>query len=347
MIASRVVAADKTAMLEPSLVPRHGGALRSASERYGIAPSDWLDLSTGINPHPYPLADLPASDFHRLPDPADLDALIDAARLHYRAPDAAVLAAVPGSDLALRLLPLVAPGGDVAIVGPTYSGHAEAWRSAGRKVSEAASLTEASGSAGIVVLVNPNNPDGRRVEPEELLRCAEERGRRGGMLVVDEAFGEVAPELSVIPHCAGKPILVLRSFGKFYGLAGSRLGFVVGPAEPVERLRSLVGDWPLSGSAIRLGRQALADSAWQAMTRQRLRAARTRLEALLKEAGLEIEGGTDLFVLARATEAVAVHEELARQGIWTRIFADQPDRIRFGLPPDDGFERLSRALRQA
>lgn len=331
-------------MLDLSLAPRHGGALVSASERYGVALGDWLDLSTGINPHPYPLPKFADADFHRLPEPAALDDLVATARAAYGAGAGLMMAPVPGSDLALRLLPLLGPAGDVAIVAPTYSGHAEAWRSMGRAVHDAASLEEGVARASLVVIVNPNNPDGRSVAPEILLDAAERLAKRGGLLIVDEAFADIAPALSVIPHLRKQPILVLRSFGKFYGLAGLRLGFVVGAGETVGRLKALVGDWPVSGPAITLGRKALADSDWQSATRERLHEARMRLTALLTAAGLEIEGGTDLFVLLRTPSAIAIHEALARRGIWTRIFADQPGRIRIGLPPDEEFGRLTIAL---
>lgn len=332
-------------MLDHPLVPRHGGALRDAAARHGVALEHWLDLSTGINPHPYPLPDLPAADFHRLPDPAALAELLAVARKSYGVPARAGIAAVPGSDLALRLLPLLSPSGDVAIVGPTYAGHAEAWRRAGRDVHLTASLDEAAERASIVVVVNPNNPDGRSDAPTELARIAKTLAARGGLLVVDEAFGDIAPAFSVVPQLGELPILVLRSFGKFYGLAGLRLGFVVGAATRIEQISELVGDWPVSGPALALGRRALSDSAWQSATRRRLAAARSRLEALLSGAGLTIEGGTDLFVLVRTSEAIQIHERLAREGVWTRIFADQPNRIRIGLPPDDDFDRLATLLR--
>ena len=333
-------------MLDLSLAPRHGGALVSASARYGVPLADWLDLSTGINPHPYPLPEFLPADLCRLPDPAALAALVATARASYGAGANLTIAPVPGSDLALRLLPLLAPAGDIAVVAPTYSGHAEAWRSAGRRVLEVNSVEEGVERADIVVLVNPNNPDGRTVAPKFLLEMAVRLDSRGGLLVVDEAFGDIAPALSVIPHLHEQPILVLRSFGKFYGLAGLRLGFVLGAGALVERLKAVVGDWPLSGPAIRIGRKALADEGWQSATRHRLQVDRARLGALLGDAGLEVEGGTDLFVLVRTRSATTLHEALAQQGIWTRVFADQPDRIRIGLPPDAGFGRLQTALRQ-
>lgn len=331
-------------MLELALAPRHGGALAAASERYGVAVADWLDLSTGINPHPYPVPAFAPADFHRLPDPAGLVALVDIARGGYGVPKASAVAAVPGSDFALRLLPLLCPAGDVAVLSPTYSGHAEAWRLAGRTVSGVASLEEGARHATIVVVVNPNNPDGRTFEPDALVSTARNLAARGGVLIVDEAFGDVAPALGVLPQSAGERIVVLRSFGKFYGLAGLRLGFVIGPDDIVGRLNALVGDWPVSGPAITLGCQALQDAAWQGETRIRLRAARLRLESLFRQSELEVVGGTDLFVLVDTPQAIAVHESLARQGIWTRIFADQPGRIRFGLPDEIGFTRLEKAL---
>ena len=232
----------------------------------------------------------------------------------------------------------------MTVLGPTYSGHVEAWRDAGRDVSVAPSPADLSPDCRIVVLVNPNNPDGRRVAPGELVDLAGRLAAVGGLLVVDEAFADLEPEGSVLPRLGDEPIVVLRSFGKFYGLAGLRLGFALGHADVVARLGRLVGDWPVSGTAIRLGRQALADTDWQAETRARLRRGRERLAGLLAASGLGIAGGTDLFQLAVAADAVGLHEALARQGVWTRIFADQPGRVRFGLPADDQFDRLAAAL---
>ncbi|MBN9025591.1 MAG: threonine-phosphate decarboxylase [Rhizobiales bacterium] len=331
-------------MLDPDLAPRHGGALAAASQRYGVAVGEWLDLSTGINPHPYPVPAFPPADFHRLPDPAGLGTLVDVARGAYGVPPASAIAAVPGSDFALRLLPLLCPAGDVAILSPTYSGHAEAWRLAGRTVSAVASLEDGSRRAPIVVVVNPNNPDGRIVEADALVATARTLAARGGVLIVDEAFGDVDPAPGVLPRSAGERIVVLRSFGKFYGLAGLRLDFVVGPDDIVGLLQALVGDWPVSGPAITLGCRALLDTAWQAQTRIRLRATRLRLENCLRASGLDVVGGTDLFVLVDTPRAVPLHEALARQGIWTRIFSDQPGRIRFGVPDEIGLARLEKAL---
>ena len=329
-------------MAAPDDMPRHGGALAAAAARYVIAAGDWLDLSTGINPAPYPLPALDAADFTRLPDPAALAGLIDAARRAYGVAETAAVVPLPGSDLGLRLLPLLRRAGHVAVLSPTYSGHAEAWRGAGHAVAPVTTLAEAEG-ADVVVLANPNNPDGRRYASEAIL-AALGRLPPDGLMLVDEAFADLEPAESLAPRLRDPRLVLLRSFGKFYGLAGLRLGFALGSGAAVERLAALVGDWPLSGPAISVGTRALNDRDWQVATRLRLAGLRAQLDAILERHGLEVAGGTDLFRLVRSADARALHEGLARQGIWTRIFADLPGAIRFGLPLEDGFDRLDQAL---
>ncbi|MBZ9935494.1 threonine-phosphate decarboxylase CobD [Mesorhizobium sp. BR1-1-16] len=323
--------------------PRHGGGLAAAAARYGIAIEEWLDFSTGINPLPYPVAPLELSGATRLPDPAALAGLIKTARTAYAVSAAARIVPVPGSDLGLRLLPLLVPAARVAILAPTYSGHAEAWSMAGHQAVAAASL-EAAAGADVIVLANPNNPDGRCHDPAAL-RAAAAALPPHGLLVVDEAFGDLEPALSLAGALDDPRLVVLRSFGKFYGLAGLRLGFVLGSGMAVRRLEGIVGDWPLSGAAITIGTAALADLGWQEAARQSLAERRCKLDDLLARHGLSVAGGTDLFRLVRADDSATLHRELARLGIWTRIFADLPGTIRFGLPPDSGFERLDEALR--
>jgi len=329
----------------PQDAPRHGGDLAFARARYGEPDGGWLDLSTGVNPSPYPVSHSVAGDLARLPDRDAAADLITVARKAYGAPADTAMIATPGSDLAARLIPVVAPAGSVAVVAPTYPGHAEAWRRAGRAVTAVPSVDAIPVDAAIVVVVNPNNPDGRRHEPSVLAPVARRLGKRRGLLIVDEAFADPTPEISLMPLLAGLPALVLRSFGKFYGLPGLRLGFVAGSPAMVERLASLLGDWPVSTAAIALGRAALADDAWRDATRRRLGACASRLRSLLAGYGLAPIGGTDLFVLVQADAAAALHQALARHGVWTRAFVEEPEWLRFGLPADEaGFARLDRAL---
>ena len=325
--------------------PRHGGDLAFATARYGAPAAGWLDLSTGINPRPYPAPPVLSQDLSRLPDRDALSALVASGRGVYGVPAEVPLIATPGSEIALRLLPLVAPEGGVGIVSPTYPSHGEAWANAGRPVVRLAGTDAVADEVSVVVVTNPNNPDGRAFPPRRLAELAAQLGRRGGLLVVDEAFADLAPEASLIPRLAGLPAVVLRSFGKFFGLPGLRFGFVVGAEGCVARLEALLGDWPVSGPAIAIGKAALADTQWRDETRQQLARDAARLRSLLAGHGLAVVGGTDLFVLCATPDTGALHRRLGERGIWTRAFAEERTWLRFGLPADDsGFARLDRAL---
>lgn len=328
------------------VAPRHGGDLAYARAHYGTPPEGWLDLSTGINPIPYPAA-LDPPGLAALPDRGALDGLIAAARVAYQVPPGARLIAAPGSEIALRLLPFVLPDGPVAIVGPTYGSHDEAWSASHHTVSEIATLDVVPADATTVVLANPNNPDGRTFAATDLARLASALAGRGGMLVVDEAFTDLDPDIAFARLLDRAPAIVLRSFGKFFGLAGLRLGFVGGPPATVDRLARLLGDWPVSNTAIAIGQAALADRAWQNDTRNRLAAAGNRLRALLNRHRLRISGGTDLFALIEHADAVRIHHHLAELGVWTRVFSYRCDWLRIGLPSGEvEFARLDAALSQ-
>ncbi|MBN9442393.1 threonine-phosphate decarboxylase [Bosea sp. (in: a-proteobacteria)] len=300
----------------------HGGDLATARALFPEAPQPWVDLSTGINPIPYPLPVLPLSLWTRLPGADDEAALMASARVAYRVPDHAGLVAAPGTQILIELLPRLAPSGPVAILGPTYAEHGHAWRKAGFAVSE----TAVPGDAAPIVVVNPNNPDGRLLSLAELTSFAAQCAARGGLLVVDEAFADFTPETSIVPDLPPGTV-VLRSFGKTYGLAGLRLGFAIGAPEPMARLTAALGPWAVAGPALHVGAQALADAGW------------------LARAGLRIVGGISLFRLLETPTAAALFARLGRQGVYVRRFQNAPDRLRFGLPGDAaGWARLREAL---
>lgn len=326
--------------------PRHGGDLTFATARYRAPAAGWLDLSTGINPRAYPIDAIDAlSGVGRLPEPAALAALCDVARANWSVPAGVLVAAVPGTELAIRLLPQMAPDGPVTVFGPTYGSHGEAWRRAGRAVVETSWPGTPVDDARIVVLCNPNNPDGRLISGTDLRGFVAAQTAAGRLTVVDEAFIDLSLRDSLVPMLAGLDAVVLRSFGKFHGLAGLRLGFVLGAPGRVDPLRALLGDWPVSSPAIRIGRKALADHNWQEATRSRLAEDSRRLRAILDRHGLAVAGSTDLFTLVRDDAAYAIHDGLARHGIWTRVFDQRPDWLRIGLPGNaDALARLDLAL---
>jgi cobalamin biosynthetic protein CobC len=324
-------------MATPAALLGHGGRLGAARTAWPSAPTPWLDLSTGINPHPYPVPALAPETWSRLPDPESLRALETAAAVAFSVDDPARVVAAAGSEALIRLLPHLLTAERIAISTRTYGGHADAWRAAGGRIVEADDP-----SAHLRVLVNPNNPTGRALPPDQVL------GLTDGPLLVDEAFMDVDPAYSVAPLAGGpdhQRLIVLRSFGKFFGLAGVRLGFLVAEPTLAARARQALGDWPVSGPAITAGLAAYADPAWAAQTRQRLIESTVQLDSLLRRAGFEIAGGTLLFRLARAADATRRFEVLAQAGILTRPFPWDETLIRFGLPgPEQDWLRLANAL---
>lgn len=332
----------------PGEVVDHGGSLTRARALFPDAPLPWLDLSTGINPHSYPLRDLPATAFSALPETARLDALRRVAVTFYGAPAPHNVTAAPGTQILLPLvMELVAPG-RAAVLAPTYAEHARAARIAGHAVTETADFaTLADGD--IAVVVNPNNPDGRVVSRAALVDLAGRLAAKGGLLVVDEAFMEVGPQAESVSGDAGRPgLVVLRSFGKFFGLAGLRLGFALAEPATAARLAARLGPWAVSGPALECGIAALADSDWQAAMRRRLESEAARLDALLTRHGLDVAGGTPLYRFVRTGRARALFEGLGRAGILIRNFDAMPDALRFGLPESDhAFARLETALEGA
>jgi len=327
----------------------HGGDLSVAIERFGGEPGDWLDLSTGINPHSYPLpGKLPQTSWTSLPARAAEERLIDAARQAYRVPEHLGLTAAPGTQVLLSLLPHLLPEGPVAIAMPTYSSHKKVWAREGREPVELSSIYALPADARIVLLVNPNNPDGQLVDVKSLLEIARTLTERGGFLVLDEAFADVVPGASLLPHVGDENVLVLRSFGKFFGLAGLRLGFVAGPKATTARLSGVLESWCLSGPAIEIGTAALRDEAWQTSMSRQLADEMADLTLTLSQHGLSVFGGTPLYALAGLRNAKGLHEALARRRIWTRVFDYAPTWIRLGLPGGaDKLERMSEALAEA
>ncbi|WP_342360768.1 threonine-phosphate decarboxylase CobD [Terrarubrum flagellatum] len=323
----------------------HGGALGEVMRAFPDAPTPWLDLSTGINPWPYPHSNIATSAFTALPDAGlERDGIDAMARAWNCAPETIALTA--GSQAAIQILPRLFPSRRVAIIVPTYSEHAIVWRSAGAVVKEVDGLASAAHEFDTVVVGNPNNPDGRAYQPDALLRAAETLGSRGGRLIVDEAFADLQPDISLAQHAGAASIIVLRSFGKFFGLAGVRLGAIVASPDVIASARKLLGPWPVSGPALDLARRAYRDDAWRDATLARLRKAADDLDRALRAGGVEPVGGTDLFRWAACADAHATWRQLAARGIYVRRFSWSRDRLRFGLPREvTDFDRLTSALR--
>ncbi|WP_170469454.1 threonine-phosphate decarboxylase CobD [Ruegeria arenilitoris] len=314
--------------LNPRAARDHGGGLDGAMAQFGGAREDWLDLSTGINPHPYPVSNLTQSDWTALPDHGAFERLSAAARQFWSVPDGAAILPAPGASALIARMPALAPRGRVQITTPTYNEHAAAFAAQGWTV-------ESAGPAEARVIVHPNNPDGRIWSAADA---------DASLTVIDESFCDICPEKSLI-HLAENPgVIVLKSFGKFWGLAGLRLGFAIGRSDLIAKLNDLTGPWAVSGPALRIGERALRDTEWANSTRQHLADAADRLDQMVTGSGATLIGGTTLFRLYDVDDAAAWQAKLARAHIWSRVFPYSGTYLRLGLPPADAWDRLEAAL---
>ena len=317
--------------------PVHGGDLKSAmalAREFGFETGDlssWMDLSTGINPRPYPVPQLDPSLWHTLPTQDSHQKLIDAAVKYYHAPSAENLLAASGSALLIQLLPTLFEGQAVSIVSPTYGDHAEAWQRSTRACSFIANADDHHD--GILVLTNPNNPDGRKYTAAELHGLAEKQTRAGSWLIVDEAFADLFQgEKSTTALVENFNIIILKSIGKFFGLAGVRLGFMAASPTIINAMKKKLGSWPVSGPALEIGFQTLSNVAWQNETRDFLKTQTEAVLEIFKQAQLPVVGGTHLFTLVDQSAKPTLFKELLRAQIYVRSFDYNADWLRIGLP---------------
>jgi cobalamin biosynthetic protein CobC len=332
----------------------HGGRLRQAARDYDIPLADWLDLSTGINPDMYPVPAIDVSSWQRLPE--DDDGLEAAATTYYGSDR---LLALSGSQAAIQSLPFLFKPMVVACVSPLYEEHPHAWEKAGHKLRRLPSLSRAlSVATPLVLLCNPNNPTAERISRETLLDAAGQLQQRGGWLIVDEAFGDAEPGNTVAALAgsdAAPNLIVLRSLGKFFGLAGARVGFIFAAADKLDRLREMIGPWSIAHPSRIVARRALEDAAWQAAAREKLAAASQRLAGMLSPLGAvrrtalfctvgREETPSSALPIESPIEFFELFAHFARRGILVRRF-DSHALLRFGLPGDEtGWRRLDAAI---
>lgn len=302
----------------------HGGGLDATVAKYGGTRSAWLDLSTGINPQPYPVGDIPPEAWSALPDQGAMDRLLAAARTFWNVPDGAEIVAANGASAIIAAMPRLWPAETVSIPTPTYNEHAAAFRAAGTQVNT-------DGEAPVHVVVHPNNPDGRLWD----------LAHQSCKTVIDESFCDVCPQHSHIAQATSEDRVILKSFGKFWGLAGARLGFAICSPQNAQTLREILGPWAVSGPALDIGARALRDIAWAGATRQRLADDVVHMDRMV---GLPLVGGTDLFRLYEVKDAAAAQDHLAHHHVWSRIFPYSKTWLRLGLPAVERWSQLETAV---
>jgi len=331
-------------MIDSNLVSGHGGRIDAMARAFPGAPLPWIDLSTGINPCPYPLPSISSDAWERLPGEA-ARALCESTMAKSFGCHPSFCRAVAGTEVVIRQLPSILRAQSVAVRARSYADHAESWRLAGAKVVTHSDPLALAGEADVVVIVNPNNPDGHRWPVEAIEAARAELARRGGWLIVDEAYADLDPTLSAASF-AGRPgLIILRSFGKFFGLAGVRLGAVLAAQKILCSIEDRLGGWDVSGPALEIGAAAYADHEWQAATRENLAQRTLEMRALIASSALDDIGGTDLFRFARAPDANVLWRQVAEQGIAVRRFVGDSHHLRIGLPADTiAISRLARGL---
>ena len=295
----------------------HGGGLDDAILKYGGNRTNWLDLSTGINPIPYPIPKVPNHFWHSLPDSQAQSALLSAARKFWKVPNGANIIASSGVSQLIAMLPSLLPVNCVEIIGPTYNEHAAAFQSSGWTVGQTGSVR---------VIVHPNNPDGNQHV------ISKQDAKNTDLMIIDESFCDVTPDETLINLTDQNNVIVLKGLGKFWGLAGLRLGFAVAAPELIKKITDRVGPWAISGPAQFIGQAALTDNSWIIKTRSRLREDSLRLDNLMIEYGNKPLGGTDLFRLYEVKNATKTQNTLAKKFIWTRIFPYSRNWLRLGIP---------------
>lgn len=305
----------------------HGGGIDAAIAQFGGTRQSWLDLSTGINPVPYPMPTLPHDAWTALPDKAAFSQLYDCARAFWNIPDEAAIIGATGASAIIAALPRVLPKGAVTIPGPTYNEHAAAFTSAGWVMDQ--------DKNDVQVAVHPNNPDGRIWRAEEFT---------ASHVIIDESFCDIAPEKSLMDLAAEPGRVVLKSFGKFWGMAGLRLGFAIGDPAIIAKLTDLLGPWQVSGPALAIGATALSDIGWASETRKRLAVDAGKLDQIIADIGARTLGGTSLFRLYEVDDATAWQARLAQNHVWSRSFPYAPNWLRLGLPAPDRWGQLEAAL---
>jgi len=324
--------------------PFHGGQLNAAVKKYNISLEKWIDLSTGINPIGWPIPEIPKAVYQRLPE--DNDELTSVARRYYKAKN---VMAISGSQAAIQVLPLLRNHSRVGVVFPGYQEHAHCWRSAGHHVQLLADedIEANLEEIDVLVVINPNNPTGQSYTVEQLEKWHSHLAQRDGWLIVDEAFMDCEPENSLVSLSHKKGLIVLRSIGKFFGLAGLRVGFIFSEQGLLDRFAQKIGPWAISNPSRYISRLALLDTSWHKKTRDELKSRSIRLGRLMSENGLPAHGGTHLFQWICHRYASEIHDLLANRGVLVRLF-EEPSSLRFGLPEDENaWAHLKKSLQNA
>jgi cobalamin biosynthetic protein CobC len=272
--------------------------------------------------------------WQRLPETDD--DLLSSAQHYYGCDNLLPLA---GSQAAIQALPFCRQCSRIGIVSPCYAEHAHWWEKADHRIVyiKPHEIDRFIPALDVLLLANPNNPDATDYSVEQLLGWHQRLIKNNGWLIIDEAFIDSTPEKSLLRHCKTMPegLIVLRSIGKFFGLAGIRLGFLAAEPQLLQQVAYRQGAWAVSHPARWLGQHALIDQQWQTQAHDFLRQQSKNLYHLLKQSFQEFKiRKSHYFCYIQHPQAEKIKQHLAQRGIWTRIFKN-PTAIRLGLPANN------------
>jgi len=345
----------------------HGGQLSKVAKQFGIPEQEWLDLSTGIAPFSYAIPAISEKIWQDLPTISP--SLIRAAQQYYQAK---FCWPVAGSQQLIEKLPSLWNDKNSAIesgkkqhaylpkVG--YKEHQRAWSLAGYQIHfYQDALPDNIEKNSIVVVINPNNPLTDTFSIQQLTQLKAHCQQQKALLIIDEAFADIFPsEFSFVPHLTNynennndsandnenesDDLIVLRSFGKFFGLAGIRIGFACTTEIWRDIIKESIGPWSINGPALFIAEQALQDTQWQIEQSLRLEKYSKKLQELLKlhlpNASIKANA---LFITVFLDNAASVYEKLCQQGVYVRL-TDEQNALRFGVGNDQQLLHLTGVL---
>ena len=322
------------------MIREHGGDIDNAIKKYGGNKDDWIDLSTGINPNHYPYKLINIRELQNLPYKNDIDNLNKLAKKYFQT--TACVRAVSGAQGGINILPFLLPNKTVSILSPTYNEYQNVFSNSLKKIINVKNLSELKKSQ-IAIICNPNNPDGKLYSNDNLLKIS----KSVEYLIIDESFIDQYPRKSLSHKLDDQTnILILRSFGKFFGLAGIRLGFLISNKEIDKKIQFLIGNWPISNVAINVASKALIDHVWIMNTISFLKEGSYFLDCLASEINWKVVGGTNLYRLYETPNAHDAQNKLANFKIWSRRFSYSKKWIRLGIPRKKDFKKVSEIFKK-
>ena len=311
----------------------HGGNLNLLAAEAGIAPQAMLDFSASINPLGMPPTAREAiiagiEQLGHYPDPL-AEELVAAIAEAYNLDSELLLAGNGSTELLYLALRVLRPG-RVLLTAPGFSEYERAAALAGARIKwlrlkrqedfriDPARFAAAMAGCDLALLCNPNNPTSQAISRREAVAIAAAAKSCRCRLLLDEAFADFCPEISLLGHYHNSHLLILRSLTKFYALPGLRLGFLLLPRHLRPRFLAHKEPWSVNTLAIKAAVAALADRRFAERSRELIAAERPRLAAGLSGLVKRVYPAAANYLLLESEHARQLRTDLLARGIALR-----------------------------